>query len=102
MKVSGFSLFGCLCLCSADGASGWQSVPLFGSRCLCSADGAPAHATRGGDGRQEGRERGYYHLHRNLNNTLFPHNHSLLIVHCALCIEHCALSIVNCALCIVH
>ena len=28
------------------------------------------HATRGGDGRQEGRECGYYHLHRNLNNSL--------------------------------
>ena len=30
-----------------------------------------SHATRGRDGRQEGRERGYYHLHRNLNNSLF-------------------------------
>ena len=29
-----------------------------------------AHATRSRDGRQEGRERGYYHLHRNLNNSL--------------------------------
>ena len=29
-----------------------------------------SHATRGGDGRQEGRERGYYHLHRNLNDFL--------------------------------
>ena len=29
-----------------------------------------AHATRGRDGRQEGRERGYYHLHRYLNNPL--------------------------------
>ena len=29
-----------------------------------------AHATRGRDGRQEGRECGYYHLHRNLNNPL--------------------------------
>ena len=27
-------------------------------------------ATRGRDGRQECRERGYYHLHRNLNNSL--------------------------------
>ena len=34
------------------------------------------HATRGRDGRQEGRERGYYNLHRNLNETLF-HNSSL-------------------------
>ena len=29
-----------------------------------------AHATRGRDGRQEGRECGYYHLHRYLNNSL--------------------------------
>ena len=29
-----------------------------------------AHATGRCDGRQEGRERGYYHLHRNLNDTL--------------------------------
>ena len=30
-----------------------------------------SHATRGRDGRQEGCERGYYNLHRNLNNSLF-------------------------------
>ena len=29
------------------------------------------HARSGRDGRQEGRERSYYHLHCNLNNTLF-------------------------------
>ena len=34
-------------------------------------EGAVAHATRGRDGRQEGCERGYYNLHRNLNNSLF-------------------------------
>ena len=34
-------------------------------------EGAVAHTTRGRDGRQEGRERGYYNLHRNLNETLF-------------------------------
>ena len=33
-------------------------------------EGAVAHAARGGDGRQEGRECSYYHLHRNLNNLL--------------------------------
>ena len=33
-------------------------------------NGAVAHTTRGRDGRQEGRERGYYHLHRYLNNPL--------------------------------
>ena len=30
-------------------------------------------ATRCRDGRQEGRERGYYHLHRKLNNPLSFH-----------------------------
>ena len=30
-----------------------------------------SHAARSRDGRQEGRERGYYHLHPNLNNSLF-------------------------------
>ena len=34
------------------------------------------HAARGRDGRQEGRERGYYHLHPNLNNP-FLHSSSL-------------------------
>ena len=29
-----------------------------------------SHATRGRDGRQEGRERGYYHLYRHLNDPL--------------------------------
>ena len=33
-------------------------------------NGSEAHATRGRDGRQEGREGGYYHLHRYLNNPL--------------------------------
>ena len=45
------------------------------SRCLAASgisfsERAVAHATRGCDGYQEGRERGYYHLHRNLNNSL--------------------------------
>ena len=34
------------------------------------SEGTIAHAARGGDGRQEGRECGYYHLHRNLNDFL--------------------------------
>ena len=38
------------------------------------------HATRGRDGRQEGRERGYYHLHRNLNHSLL-HNSEFLFNH---------------------
>ena len=33
-------------------------------------NGSETHAARGRDGRQEGRECGYYHLHRYLNNTL--------------------------------
>ena len=32
---------------------------------------AEAHAARGGNRRQEGREGGYYHLHRYLNDALF-------------------------------
>ena len=31
---------------------------------------AVAHAARGRDGRQKCRERGYYYLHRHLNNPL--------------------------------
>ena len=38
---------------------------------MLSLERAVAHTTRGRDGRQEGRERGYYHLHRNLNDTFF-------------------------------
>ena len=34
---------------------------------------AVAHATRGGECGQEGGERGYYHLHRNLNQALLLH-----------------------------
>ena len=41
------------------------------------------HATRGRDGRQEGRERGYYNLHRNLNETLL-HDSSLFTLHSSL------------------
>ena len=33
-------------------------------------NGSVAHTTRGRDGRQKGRECGYYHLHRYLNNPL--------------------------------
>ena len=33
-------------------------------------NGSEAHATRGRDGRQKGRECGYYHLHRYLNDSL--------------------------------
>ena len=35
---------------------------------------AVAHAACRGDGRQEGGERGYYNLHRNLNQSLLLHN----------------------------
>ena len=37
---------------------------------------AVAHAARRGDGRQEGGERGYYYLHRNLNDLFL---HTLMI-----------------------
>ena len=33
-----------------------------------SLEGPVAHAARGRDGRQEGREHGYYHLHRHLDD----------------------------------
>ena len=42
------------------------------------------HTTRGRNGRQECRERGYYHLHRNLNNPLLHNNCQLSIVRSAL------------------
>ncbi len=35
---------------------------------------AVSRATGGCDGRQEGRERGYYHLHRYLNESFLSHN----------------------------
>ena len=42
---------------------------------LCSeSDRSMSHTTRGCDGRQEGCESGYYHLHRYLNNTIRLHN----------------------------
>ena len=37
-----------------------------------------AQARRGADGRQEGRERGYYHLHRQLDDALLLHFFSLI------------------------
>ena len=43
------------------------------------SDRSMSHATRGCDGRQEGCESGYYHLHRYLNNTIRLHN-----FHCSL------------------
>ena len=46
-----------------------------------------SHATRGRDGRQEGRERGYYNLHRNLNNPLF-HSSSPYTIHYSLFTIH--------------
>ena len=42
-----------------------------------------SHATRGRDGRQEGRESGYYNLHRNLNNPLL-HDPILFTLHSSL------------------
>ena len=40
---------------------------------VLSLEGAVAHAARGRDGRQEGRECGYYYLHRDLNYSLLHH-----------------------------
>ena len=50
-------------------------------------EGAVAHTARGRDGRQEGRERGYYHLHRNLNETLL-HDLILFTLHSSLFTLH--------------
>ena len=58
---------------------GFCSDARVGSEC----ERAVAHATRGGDGRQEGCECGYYDLHRNLNKT-FLHDSSLFILHSSL------------------
>ena len=54
---------------------------------LCSeSDRSMSHTTRSCDGRQEGCESGYYHLHRYLNNTIRLHN-----VHCSLFTVHYSL-----------
>ena len=54
-----------------------------------------AHTTRGRDGRQEGRECGYYNLHRHLNDPLF-HSFcalmSLFIIHYSLFTIHYSLA----------
>ena len=44
---------------------------------LLECDWAAAHATCGRDGRQEGRECGYYYLHRHLNDPLL---HTLVLI----------------------
>ena len=46
-----------------------RALPNGGALCL-ERDWAVAHTTRGRDGRQKGRESGYYNLHRDLNNAL--------------------------------
>ena len=51
------------------------SMPVISLECQW----AVTHATRGRDGRQEGRECGYYHLHRHLNNPIRLHNSSLFL-----------------------
>ena len=42
----------------------------IGSQLFLLEEWAVAHAARGSNGRQEGCECGYYHLHRNLNDFL--------------------------------
>ena len=39
-----------------------------------------SHTTRGCDGRQEGCESGYYHLHRYLNNTIRLHTSYIFLL----------------------
>ena len=62
-----------------------ESVSISALLCVSARglEGAVAHATRGRDGRQEGRECGYYYLHRNLNDSLF-HDSSLFTLHSSL------------------
>ena len=49
----------------------YQCVPVpCDSQCSLERNRSVSHATRGRDGRQEGRECGYYHLHRHLNDSL--------------------------------
>ena len=50
---------------------------LFTLNLLLERNRAVAHAARGRDGRQEGRERGYYNLHRHLNDPLL---HTLVLI----------------------
>ena len=56
-----------------------ERLTSFCSEC----DWAVTHAGGRCDGRQEGRESGYYHLHRNLNDP-FLHDYSLFTVHYSL------------------
>ena len=46
-----------------------------------------SHTARSGNRRQEGCERGYYNLHRNLNNPLF-HSSSPYTIHYSLFTIH--------------
>ena len=51
-----------------------KSCILIFNRDSLEYDRAVPETTRGRDRRQESRERGYYHLHRQLNNPLLLHN----------------------------
>ena len=52
-----------------------KDIPLHNKICrgnlFLESNGSVAHAACGRDGRQKGRERGYYHLRRNLNDSFF-------------------------------
>ena len=50
---------------------------------ICGSEWPLSHTTRRCDGRQKRRERSYYNLHRNLNDTLL-HNYQLSIINCQL------------------
>ena len=58
------------------GTSSFSLVSLFTLHCSL-PEGPQAHAARGRNGRQEGRQRGYYHLHRNFDDFLFHGRNSL-------------------------
>ena len=46
-----------------------EEMPVKDTPSSLNCNGSEAHAARGRDGRQEGRERGYYDLHRDLNHS---------------------------------
>ena len=58
-----------------------MSVPLFIERVSSWSEcyWPVAYARGGADGREECCERGYYHLHRQLDNTLFLHTRILFL-----------------------
>ena len=62
--------------CQNERAAAPAATPLSPFRPL---DRAQAHATGRAQCRQKRRERGYYHLHRQLNHPLLLHHFTLII-----------------------